>query len=157
MEELFNTLMVMVDTWTCPGDKTVWDSTDTPIHTSTYGSTSINGKISIRSVDCIHVNILVVKTTIIFQSVIIGETGQSFWTVPQYKVSKLFLKIALEPTKISLKNKLQRGIKGLRVRNTTLKLLEENKGEYLYDSLVRKIYFKKTGAQTIKLKIDTCK
>lgn len=88
--------------------------------------------------DCIHVNILVVKTTIILQSVIIGETGQSLWTVPQYKVSKLFLKIALESTKISLKNKLQRGIKGLCVRNTTLKLLEENKGEYLYNSLVRK-------------------
>ena len=143
MEELCNTLTVMVDTWTYPGDKTVWNSTDAPIHTSiyTYTSTSINGKISIRTVDCIHVNILVVKTTIILQSVIIGETGQSLWTVPQYKVSKLFLKIALESTKISLKNKLQRCIKGLCVRNTTLKLLEENKGEYLYNSLVRKDLF----------------
>ena len=80
------------------------------IHEPKYKWKNLN-KISI------HVNILVVKTTIILQSVIIGETGQSFWTVPQYKVSKLFLKIALESTKISLKNKLQRGIKGLCVRN----------------------------------------
>lgn len=74
------------------------------------------------------------------ESVTIGETGQSFRTDPQYEISVLFLKIARESTMISLKNKVPAGIKDLNVRNTTLKLLEENRGEYLYEFMEGKIY-----------------
>lgn len=53
----------------------------------------------------------------------------------------LFLKIALESTKISLKSKLQGDIKNLSMRATTLRLLAESKGGYLHDCTVRKDLF----------------